>query len=240
MKHASCGALWRALAAEAIGTAFLVFLGCCSMVAGGLIEAALAFGCVSGTIVSVAGETSGAHLNPAVSLCGVVAGRLQPLTGLGYVAAQLIGALLGYAPIWALVDGAEASVLRPTVSSGTAVLLEVIMTSLLTLLCCSVWEQAAAGRIDTSAPLKFALLISGLILCGGPLSGAAMNPARALASAAWHGSWEKQWVYWVGPLLGGVLAAFLHCSILSMEPSGRKIIKDAADSHLEDDTAGQC
>lgn len=177
---------------------------------------ALGFGFVLAALVCVAGPVSGAHFNPAVSLCAVLAGRQRPLECALYWVAQLSGALIGYGPVYVLVYPSAERTVAYTEDVLTALILEAIMTFLLALFCCVVWEEMALGRHDPAVPIKFGLLVAGLVFCGGPLSGAALNPARALAPAVWHLRFDHQWVYWIGPLLGASLAAPLHRYVLSL------------------------
>jgi aquaporin Z len=158
---------------------------------------------------------SGAHFNPAVTVGLLVGRRISPMDAVAYVLAQLAGGVVGAivatlaAPGVSLAAGTPA--LATGVSVGQGILLEAILTFFLVVVVYGTGvDQRFAGRVGG---LAIGLTITLDILAGGPLTGAAMNPARWLAPAAVDMNWKNGLVYLVGPLAGGALAGLL-CSTL--------------------------
>lgn len=224
--------LWKASLAEAVGTFALIFIGAGSILADhltggkvGLVGIAFAHGLAIGTMVLALGAVSGGHFNPAVTFGFLVTGR-QPLgRGLSYVAAQLIGASVAALLLTAVFPEATRQTVHlgtPTLATGVTTGIGIVVEAVLTFLLVTVIFGAA---VDPRGPHAVAGLAIGLvitmdILAGGALTGAAMNPARALGPALFSGMWAHQLVYWVGPLLGGAAAALLYQRTLLMG-SGR-------------------
>ena len=238
----------RRLLAEFVGTALLVTFGAGALVAAlemgngqinyaGLGVVAISFALVIAAAIYMFGTTSGAHINPAVTVSLAVVRRFPWVEVAPYVAAQLAGALVGAVLINAMF-GSHASDL--SVSGGTvvgagftnaqAVLAESLGTFLLML-------TIMALAVDRRAPAGFGGLVIGLsvasvIMVIGPISGGSVNPARTfgpyLAADIFGGStpWSELWIYWVGPLVGGVLAALAYDLIAQPE-------RDAASAEAE-------
>lgn len=216
--------IWKAALAELIGTFALIFMGAGSILADvmtggkvGLTGIALAHGLAIATMVSATGHLSGGHLNPAVTAGVVVSGRLPVRSGIVYLVAQLAGASL--AAFFLTASFPEAirkaamlgtPALAPGVSAGTGIVVEAILTFFLVF---AVFGTAIDGRGPKVGGLFIGLVIVMDILAGGALTGAAMNPARAFGPALFAGAWSNQAVYWIGPLLGGVVAGWLYHSI---------------------------
>lgn len=210
----------RSALAEAVGALALIFLGAGSIIAdqitGGKIGAtgiAFAHGLAIATMVAAAGHVSGGHFNPAVTL-GFVATRRMPVgTGITYILAQLIGASIGGLLLTAVFpEAARVAVNLGTpalgrgVSAGTGIVVEAVLTFFLVFVIFGVAVDARGQR--ALAPLAIGLVIVMDILGAGVLTGAAMNPARAFGPALFSGFWANHAVYWVGPIIGGVLAAW--------------------------------
>lgn len=218
--------LWRAGLAEAIGTFALVFIGAGSIIADqvsggriGLTGIALAHGLAIATLVSATGHLSGGHLNPAVTAGFVVTRRMTVGQGIGYVVAQLVGAFFAALLLTAsFPEAARQAVhlgtpaLARGVTPGVGIVVEAILTFLLVFVVFGVAVDARGPR--GIAGLMIGLVIAMDILAGGTLTGGAMNPARAFGPALFSGFWRNQIVYWIGPLLGGVLAALVYESTL--------------------------
>lgn len=215
----------KKLVAEFIGTFTLIFVGAGSIVvdqylrAGGqngigLLAIAAAHGLAIGIMVTAVGHISGGHLNPAVTIGFWVTKKIGVLESLLYWAAQLLGgAVAAYALVALTPDSARAAGLGTPgltdVSRLQGIALEAIMTFLL------VWVVFATaadpkGAFNKIAGFAIGLTITADILVGGPFTGAAMNPARAFGPALATGRWTNQGIYWVGPLLGGIIAGFLY------------------------------
>lgn len=226
--------LVRPLLAELIGTALLVAFGAGSVVAGlqmgagtlgfaGLGFVALTFSLVIAVAVYALGPVSGAHINPVVTLALAVTGRFPWRHVLPYLLAQLVGGAVGGLLILGLfghrsVDlGMGLTVLGPGVDVWQAVLAEGLGTFLLML-------TIMAMAVDPRAPAGWAGLMIGLsvgcaILLIGPLTGGSLNPARtfgpdlALALGGGQAEWGQFVWYWIGPLVGAVLAALCYDSL---------------------------
>lgn len=228
--------LSQKLLAEFLGTFTFVFIGAGSICADqylraagqgglGILGIAVAQGLAFGIMVTALGHISGGHLNPAVTIGFWVTKRLGTLQSIAYWIAQLLGAV---AAAYLLVAILPESVWRP-VALGTPDLspdftrlhglaLETLLTFFLVFV---VFATAVDSRGASHKIAGFAagLAITVDILFGGAFTGAAMNPARALGPALAAHHWQNHGVYWVGPLLGGVLAGVLYDRVyLSSEP----------------------
>ncbi len=206
---------WRKLVAEAVGTFTLIFIGAGSIVLGGsLVAIALAHGLAIALMVSMLGHISGGLFNPALTLGLWVTRRLDHLNTVAYIIAQFVGAAVGALALIALYpDGLrEASNLgTPMLASGVTFVqgvgIEVLLTVFLMLV---VFGTALDSRGPRVGGFAIGLVITMDILAAGPLTGAAMNPARALGPALLDGTWDDHLVYWIGPIIGAVLAALLY------------------------------
>ncbi|MBA3585488.1 MAG: aquaporin family protein [Gemmatimonadetes bacterium] len=224
--------LGRRLTAEAIGTALLVIFGAGSVVAAltlgggeldfaGLGMVALSFGLVIAVVIYAFGTTSGAHINPAVTLSLAVTGRFPWREVLPYITAQLAGAVAGGLLIIAAfgtdaadLGGAGSTTLADGVSYGSGIVAEALATFLLV-------SAIMALAVDRRAPGGWAGLIIGLsvtcaIIVMGPFTGASLNPARTfgpyLVTSLFGGDtpWSEFPLYWIGPVIGGAAAAFTY------------------------------
>ncbi|MBA2644199.1 MAG: aquaporin family protein [Solirubrobacterales bacterium] len=224
----------RRLLAEAVGTALLVFFGPGAAVAAltvgggeldyaGLGMIALSFGLIVAVVIYAFGTTSGAHINPAVSITLAAVGRFPWREVPLYVVAQVIGAIVG-AALLALAFGDAAIDLglgQTAVSEGVSIPQAIVAEAVATF----VLVTAIMGlAVDRRAPAGWAGLMIGLavtvaILVVAPLTGASLNPARTLGPlvVATVGGGETAWsdlpVYLVGPVLGGLAAAFAYDAI---------------------------
>lgn len=216
----------RPALAEAVGTFALIFIGAGSIIANqmsggslGLVGIAFAHGLAIATMVAATGHISGAHFNPAVTLGFVVTRRMPPATGLTYILSQLAGASLG-ALMLTIVFPETARMpvhlgtpaLGSGVSAGTGVVVEAVLTFLLVFVIFGVAVDARGER--SVAPLAIGFVIVMDIFGGGVLTGAAMNPARAFGPALLSGFWANHAVYWIGPIIGGILGAFVYTSLM--------------------------
>jgi MIP family channel proteins len=212
--------VFRRAAAEFVGTFALVFVGAGAVLVtaptegGGNLEIALANGLVIAVMASAVGHISGGHFNPAVTLGFLVTGRLSPVLAGAYWVAQFAGAVAA-APIlkWIFTGDAEATLGAPAVGPGiepeAALIIEAILTFFL------VWVIFATaadprGTFKSIAGLAIGFTITLDTLMGGPLTGAAMNPARAFGPQLFAMEWDNFWIWYVGPLAGGVLGALAY------------------------------
>ena len=202
--------------AEFVGTFALVFVGVGSILFSGgqLLPIALAHGLVIAVMASAVGHISGGHFNPAVTFGFVVTRRMELPFAAVYWVTQLLAATVGALALRVILPDAASldngvPVVNEAIGLGPAVLTEAILTFFL------VWVVFATaadpgGAFKSIAGLAIGLTITFDILAGGPLTGAAMNPARALGPELVQSLWSDWWVYWVGPLAGGGLAALLY------------------------------
>ena len=221
------------LLAEFIGTFALIFFGAGSICAdqylhgaggAGLLGIALAHGLAIGIMVSALGHVSGGHFNPAVTIGFWVTKRINTLDVIGYWAAQLVGAIAAAYLLKAIVpdDAWRAVALgTPALARDFRVLdgmiLEGVMTFFLVLVVfATAVDEKGAWRAISG--FGIGLTITMGILTGGPLTGAALNPARAFGPALASAHWANHGVYWVGPLAGGFVAGLLYDSVFLKKP----------------------
>ena len=206
----------RALVAEFIGTFTLIFIGAgAGAISGDLLTVAFAHGLVVLTFAYAFGHISGTHVNPAVTI-GLWAGKqVDTITAVSYVVVQLVGGILGALMLSIVLGGSDsglgATVLADGVSPVQGVIVETILTFLLVN---AIYNTAVNGKAGNAAPVAIGLTLALAIMMGGPLTGASLNPARTLGPAIIAGNFADIWLYFVGPILGGVLAALLYNNLL--------------------------
>jgi MIP family channel proteins len=221
-------------AAELVGAFALVFVGVGSIAVaapggGALVTVALAHGLVIAVMASAVGHISGGHFNPAVTLGFLVTGRMAPALAGIYWVAQLVGAVLGALLLTWLVPDALTDPVNlgvPALGLGTGAGAGMVIEAILTFFLVWVVFATAAdprGSFTSIAGLAIGLTITLDICMGGPLTGAAMNPARAFGPELVDGTWTDAWVWYVGPLLGGALAALAY-QWLYLRPGGPAIV----------------
>jgi len=207
-------ARFRPLLAEFIGTFALIFVGIGAIKTAGhdVLAVALAHGLTIAAFVSATLHISGGQLNPAVTFGFVVTGRLKPAAGLMYWVAQLLGASIAGFLALAVVGQAGVAGGTPDLGKGISPLIGIVVEAVLTFFLVSViFGTAVDERAPKSIyPLAIGLTIALDIMAGGPLTGAAMNPARTFGSAIASGHWDNHLVYWIGPLIGGAVGAGVH------------------------------
>lgn len=215
--------LSQKMTAEAIGTFALTFIGICAicMNMGGLTGIALAHGLTIAIMVSALGHISGGHFNPAVTIGALVGGKIKGSNAVAYVIAQLLGAVVAALAAKAVIPAPLAEMGKlgtpmpgEGIAFGPAVLTEVITTFFLVL---AVFGTAIDSRAPKVGGLFIGLAVAIGILAGGPISGASMNPARTFGPALVGGYWDMHLVSWVGPIIGGVLAAAVYAKFLGKE-----------------------
>jgi aquaporin Z len=214
------------LLAEVVGTFTLIFIGAGSIVAAseaglgvggaGLITVALAHGLAIGVMVSAVGHVSGGHFNPAVTTGAWVARRMTTGAAVAYVVAQIAGGLLGALALRLVLPGSAwdpvtlgTPLVTPGIADWQAIAIEAILTFLL------VWVVFATaldpeGSFGKIAGLAIGFTIAMDVMMGGPFTGAAMNPARSIGPAVVSGELTGVWVYILGPVIGGTVAALLY------------------------------
>jgi aquaporin Z len=223
------GVPWLLLVSEAIGTAALLAVGLSIVIlvfgAGSPVAAILPnpglrrliagflFGSTGALIaISPVGKESGAHLNPVVTMSFWLMGNMRHGTVAGYAAAQLAGAVLGSLPLlaWGPLGGSvEFGATTPGAGYGWPMAFagEAGATFVMILLLLAFVRSRSARRFT---PLLFPVLYAVMVFLEAPISGTSTNPARSFGPALVSGVWTGWWVYWAGPLLGGLLAAGAH------------------------------
>jgi len=210
------------LVAEAIGTFALTFIGAGSIIVGGLdggsadlLTVAMAHGIVLAVVVSATMSISGGHINPAVTLAFVAIKKIDGSTAGAYIAAQLVGAVIAGGLLFTIFGEANfggtpapGSIGGEPLESTHVILVEVVLTFLLMF-------AIMGTAVDSRAPAGIAgwgigMMVAVDILMGGPLTGAAMNPARHLGTALFDGLVGDAWMYWLGPVAGAGLGALVY------------------------------
>lgn len=198
--------------AEAIATFILVFIGCGAIVVNeifvgsiGHIGISAAFGLVVMAMIYAVGNISGAHLNPAVTLGFLFAGRLDKKSALIYIISQIIGAILAaYTLAFLFPESKTLGSTLPNINIFKAFIMEVILTFILMFVILNVstghMEKGIMAGVAVGGVIAFEALVAG------PITGASMNPARSLAPALVSNNLEALWVYLTAPILGAALA----------------------------------
>jgi len=181
-----------------------------------LVSVALAHGLVIAVMVSAVGHISGGHFNPAVTLGFLITRRLAVSLALVYWSVQFLGATAAALLLKWFYPGnvrAATNLGSPALGAGVSVWQGVVIELVLTFFLVWVIFATAAdpgGAFKSIAGLAIGLTITLDILMGGPLTGAAMNPARAFGPELVSRDWSNAWVWYVGPFVGGVLAAVVY------------------------------
>ncbi len=220
----------RKYAAEAIGTFWLVFagLGSAIIAAGfpqigiGLLGVSLALGLTVMTMAYAIGHISGCHLNPAVTIGLVVGGRFPVSDAIPYIIAQVVGATLGAGLLYVIASGAPGfDVAKGFASNGygahspggyslvSGFVAEVAFTAMfLFIIMGATHPKAPAGF----APIAIGLGLTLIHLASIPITNTSVNPARSTGTALFAGGWAIQqlWLFWVAPIIGGVLGGAVY------------------------------
>ena len=217
--------------AEFVGTFALCFVGqgaiCVAQMTGAgpgaLLGIAAAHGLALATMISALGGASGGHFNPAVTFGFVVTGRQKLPSAIAYWISQLLAAVVASFLLRSMLPESVwrgchlgAAVIAPEIGVRSALLIEFILTFFLVT---SVWGTAVDERGPKIGGFGIGLTVMMDILVGGPLTGAAMNPARAFGAALLGDAMANHWVWWAGPMLGGAAAALVYDRLV-MKRSG--------------------
>ena len=227
---------WRAAIAELVATCIFVFtvagvavsLGIfvgagATLTGGNLVAIALANGMTIAMLVASTARISGAHFNPAVTFSMVLTRKIGVTRGGMYVVAQLFGAILGAFLLKAVIPDAQegnlaAHALGADIGVGAGMAVEAILTFVLVFV---IFATAVDPRGPAHlAPLAIGMAVAVDLFIGVPLTGGSMNPARTVGTAWAAGQWAHHWVYWVGPMGGGAVAALLFEHVF-LRDSGR-------------------
>jgi len=211
---------WRHFAAEFIGTFALVFIGGGAIITSPMLQVqaavvniAFAHGLILALMVTATMRISG-HLNPAVTVGFLVTRRIEPMMAVVYWIAQFTGAIIAAYALKALYPENIVTMTRlggqsisSSISLGQAIGLEAIATFFLVFV---VFGTAVDPKGPKVGGFAIGLTVTAGILGIGPLTGGSMNPARSFGPAVVTHLFEGQAAYWVGPILGGIVAALLY------------------------------
>ncbi len=214
----------RKLAAEFIGAFALIFIGAAAIIQTGgqnLLAIAIAHGLAIALLVSSLGHISGGLFNPALTIGLWATRRLDTISTVAYIIAQLLGAVVAALALLllfpeALRDAVSLGVplLGRGIEFGQGVILEAIATFFLML---AVFGTALDSRGPKLGGFGIGLILTMDILAIGTLTGAAMNPARTFGPALVGGEWSNHLVYWIGPIIGAVVAALVYHYLFAEE-----------------------
>lgn len=225
----------RKLIAEFLGTFWLVFGGCGSAVLAaafpglgiGFAGVSLAFGLTVLTGAYAFGPVSGGHFNPAVSAGLAVVGRFSWGEFVPYVVAQVIGAVAAAAVLWVVASGKAGFDLSAGFASNgwgehspggyglaSALVIEVVLTAVFLLIILGSTEARVPAGF---APIAIGLALTLIHLISIPVTNTSVNPARSTGQALFVGGWAVQqlWLFWVAPIVGGVLGGVIHKALLA-------------------------
>ena len=220
----------KKLTAEFFGTFWLVLGGCGSAVLAaafpelgiGFVGVSLAFGLTVLTMAYAVGHVSGAHFNPAVTVGLAAAGRIGWGSVPGYIIAQVLGGVLAAAVLYLIVSGkADFAGVGGFASNGfgehspgkfnmmSALITEVVLTAMFLVVILGVTHKNAPAGF---APLAIGLALTLIHLISIPVTNTSVNPARSTAVALFAEPWALQqlWLFWVAPIVGGVIGAIVH------------------------------
>jgi aquaporin Z len=221
----------RALAAEFLGTFWLVFGGCGSAVlaAGfpelgiGFVGVSLAFGLTVLTMAYAVGHISGCHLNPAISIGLVACGRFETSKLAPYIVAQLAGAITAAVVLYLVASGkAEFSATASGFAANgygahspggygvmSAFLIEVVLTFFFLIVILGATDDRAAKGL---APIAIGLALTLIHLISIPVTNTSVNPARSTSQALFAGGWAigQLWLFWIAPIIGAVLGGVVY------------------------------
>ena len=235
----------RKLVAEGLGTAILVFFGVGvatlsfgfglteNTLSAGVAATALAFGLVLLALVYTIGPISGAHVHPAVTIGFVVSGRMSLAEGLEYIAAQVIGGILGALALWGVLSSSP-HYSRPVTGLGTdgwgkesilgtslggAFGTELVLTFVFVLVVLAATSRLASPGF---AGIAIGLALTAVHLIGIPLDGTSVNPARSIGPAlvVGHEALKQVWLFIVAPLIAGAVAALVYRYLFPVEIAG--------------------
>jgi aquaporin Z len=220
----------KKLAAEGIGTFWLTFGGCGSAVISsgfpdvgiGLLGVALAFGLTVLTMAYAIGHVSGCHLNPAVTVGLTCGGRFPSNLVLQYVVAQVVGAIVGAAVLYAIASGSpEFNVATGFAANGygehspgkyglvAGLVSEVVLTMMFLFIIMGATHGNAPAQF---APIAIGLGLTLIHLISIPVTNTSVNPARSTGPALFVGGWAlaQLWMFWVAPLIGGAAGGLIY------------------------------
>eukprot|EP01133_Synstelium_polycarpum_P008426 gene8426-9912_t len=221
--------LVKGFCAEFIGTMFLIFF------CGGAVTTAFFHGgdsaarillistiqgfALAAIIWSISG-ISGCNLNPAITISNLLSGRTGFVNALTFIAAQIAGSIAGAAILYAVIpwnyhQRLGNTRLGPGIPAGNGFLIEMVITCLLCLVVLgtsvfNVWDR----KLSRIAPFAIGMALFVGVAVGNPFTGGSLNPVRTFGPSVISGTWATHWVYWAGPIVGGIIAAFIFRVLL--------------------------
>ncbi|XP_076373175.1 aquaporin AQPAe.a-like [Tachypleus tridentatus] len=211
----------RALLAEFLGTAVLVLIGCGSCIKGWdkdysptIVQIALAFGVTVGTVVQFIGHVSGGHINPAITVAFLITRKISIFRAILYIVVQCLGATVGASVLKGVTPFKQqgelgATLIHDDLSAVQGFAVELLITFVLVFTvfsCCDTNRQNVKG----STPLAIGLAVATCHMFAIKYTGSSMNSARSFGPAVMTNVWLHHWVYWTGPILGGIIAGLLY------------------------------
>lgn len=223
----------RSYLAEFISTLLFVFAGVGSVMAydkltsdasldpAGLVGVGVAHALALFVAVSIAANISGGHVNPAVTFGLTLGGHITVLRGFFYWISQLLGSIVACLLLKFTTGGLTTPIhsVASGMSTGEGVLMEIVITFGLVYTVYATAADPKKGDLGIIAPIAIGFIVGANILAAGPFSGGSMNPARSFGPAVVSGDFTDNWVYWVGPLIGGGLAGLVYGGIFISDES---------------------
>lgn len=221
----------QAYTAEFIGTFALVFFGSVSVTvfgvimggapASSLVGIAFAHGIILMVMVYAIGYISGCHINPAITITALALRKMDLDDGIAYLVAQIVAATLAGWAHKLILQGPGEPIDFGAVGLSSAIgqspILGVVVELIITFfLMFAVYAVLYTGKVPAGASgVLIGMTLTADILIAGPLTGGAANPARALGPAIAAGAYQNLWVYFVGPIIGALLAGFVYEHLLT-------------------------
>lgn len=204
--------------AEFIGTFALVFCGTGAIIVNqqtggslGLIGIALAFGLIISAMIYIFGNISGAHINPSVTIALTIGKLMTKKEASIYILAQIFGAVFASGLLKFMFP--ENLTLGATIPSGELLQSFILETVLTFFLMLTILGVTAKKEFSNMVGLIIGLVVTGIILFGGPISGGSFNPARSFAPAIVSGNFTALWIYVIAPTVGAIGAMLLWKSL---------------------------
>jgi aquaporin-4 len=256
---------WRSIISEFVGSLFLVMIGCGSYTVSYpenpvSVKVALAFGLAYITILYCVRNVGDAHLNPSVTVAMLATRRSSPIAAVFYITAQMFGALIGAALVYAVTaaeyrrvgslteSNPNGSVLpiahwwpggctvpSPHTNEAQAFAVELFATFIFVFVVFAAYDKTKADRITPASPFIVGLANAAVLLFSIPYSGGSTNTARSFGPALVNRVWKAHWVYWFGPLIGGICGGAFYDMIYSTKSSFSRIRTCMLVFHQPDD-----
>nr|3IYZ_A Chain A, Aquaporin-4 [Rattus norvegicus] len=233
-------AFWKAVTAEFLAMLIFVLLSVGSTINWGgsenplpvdMVLISLCFGLSIATMVQCFGHISGGHINPAVTVAMVCTRKISIAKSVFYITAQCLGAIIGAGILYlvtppSVVGGLGVTTVHGNLTAGHGLLVELIITFQLVF---TIFASCDDKRTDVTGSVALAIGFSVAIghLFAINYTGASMNPARSFGPAVIMGNWENHWIYWVGPIIGAVLAGALYEYVFCPDVELKRRLKEA-------------